>query len=312
MTQLRQSDCRRHPEEGAVNAFVLGVLALFALFSAQASADERPAAARNREMASQQKVLENKLKLIEHMLEGQSAHRVHAADDSAALEKLTAAQAAYAEAVSAHNRQQIAKASYHADEALRLGGQAIREVVHRSPDIDQWAERYKDVHERVRAYHQAYARALSDNSRTGSAAIPEDELDRLMVKAEKLARGGDYEQAVTKLSALAARLEVELVRLRHRQTLIHELKSDTIEEEYVYERERNRSYAMLLQMATSQLEVHPAATIQPPKILQANEGERERAESAARAGDAAQALKIIEAATNSMVQALRKTGMYLP
>ena len=295
-----------------MNGFVLGVLASFALFSAQASADERPAAARDRELASQQKVLENKLTLIQRMLEGQSAQRVYAADNSAALEKLNAAQAAYAQAVSAHDRQQIAKASYHADEALRLGGQAIREVAHRSADTGQWVEQYKDVHERVRAYHQAYARVLSDNSRTNSAAIPEDELNQLTVEAEKLARGGDYEQAVMKLSALAAKLEVELVRLRHQQTLIHELKFETIEEEYVYERERNRSYAMLLQMAISQLEVHPAAAIPPPKILQANESERERAESAARAGDAVQALKIIEAATNSMVQALRKTGMYLP
>ena len=295
-----------------MNGFVLGVLASFALFSAQASADERPAAARDRELASQQKVLENKLTLIQRMLEGQSAQRVYAADNSAAVEKLNAAEAAYAQAVSAHERQQIAKASYHADEALRLGGQAIREVAHQSPDSGQWVERYKDVHERVSAYHQAYSRVLSDNSRTNGAAIPEDELDQLTVEAEKLARGGDYEQAVMKLSALAARLEVELVRLRHQQTLIHELKFDTIEEEYVYERERNRSYAMLLQMAISQLDVHPAVAIQPPKILQANESERERAESAARAGDAAQALKIIEAATNSMVQALRKTGMYLP
>lgn len=295
-----------------MNGFVLGVLASFALFSAQASADERPAAARIRELASQQKVLENKLTLIQRMLEGQSAQRVYAADNSAAQEKLNEAKAAYARAVSAHDRQQIAKASYHADEALRLGGQAIREVAHQSPDSGQWVERYKDVHERVSAYYQAYARVLSDNSRTNSAAIAEDELDQLTVEAEKLARGGDYEQAVMKLSALAARLEVELVRLRHQQTLIHELKFDTIEEEYVYERERNRSYAMLLQMAISQLEMHPAAAIQPPKILQANESERERAESAARAGDAVQALKIIEAATNSMVQALRRTGMYLP
>ena len=72
MTQLRQSDCRRPPRDGAVNALVLGVLALFALFSAQASADERPAAARIRELASQQKVLENKLTLIQRMLDASS------------------------------------------------------------------------------------------------------------------------------------------------------------------------------------------------------------------------------------------------
>ncbi|UCD68717.1 MAG: hypothetical protein JSW48_00980 [Betaproteobacteria bacterium] len=312
MARLGQSDCWPRPEEGAVTGFVLGVLASFALFSAQASADERPAAVRDRALASQQKVLENKLTLIKRMLEGQSAQRVHAADNSAALEKLNAARVAYAEAVSAHDRQQIAKASYHAGEALRLGGQAIREVAHRSPDNGQWAERYKDVHERVRAYHQAYARVLSDNSRISSAAIPEDELNQLIVEAEKLARGGDYERAVTKLSALAARLEVELVRLRHQQTLIHELKFDTIEEEYVYERKRNRSYAMLLQMAIHEVEVRPAVSSQPTKTLQTNESERDRAESAARAGDPAQALKIIEAATNELVQALRKTGMYLP
>jgi hypothetical protein len=295
-----------------VNGFVLGLLASAALLSAQVSADDRPAAARGRELASQQKILESKLTLIKRMLEGPSAQRVHAADNSESLEKLIAAQAAYAEAVSAHDRQQIAKASYHADEVLRLGGQAIRKVVDLSPDTGQWAERYKDVHERVRAYRQAYVRALSDDSRTHSAAMRQEQLDRLMVQAEKLARSGKYEQAVTRLSAVAAKLEVELVRLRHRQTLVHELKFDTEEEEYAYELERYRSYAMLLQMAISQVEVHPTPTSQPPMIMRANEIERERAQSTARAGDAAQALKIIEAATNNLVQALRKTGMYLP
>jgi len=69
------------------------VLASAALFSAQVSADERPAAARDRELASQQKILENKLTLIQRMLEGPTAQRVHAADNSAALERLNAAQA---------------------------------------------------------------------------------------------------------------------------------------------------------------------------------------------------------------------------
>ncbi len=311
MARPRQSDCARLPEDGVVAGFILGVLASFALLSAQANADERPAAARDRELASEQKVLENKIALIARMLDGQAAQRVLGADDSAATEKLSAAKAAYAEALSAIERRQLAKANFHADEALRLGGQAIREVATRAPDTAHWTRRYQDVHERVSSYCLAYARVLSDDSRTDSAAIPQEELDQLMLEAEKLARNGKYEEAVTKLSALAAELETELVRLRHQQTLVHELKFETLEEEYAYELERNLSYAMLLQMAISGEGMHPVAS-QQPKILQANESERERAERVAVSGDAAQALKIIEAATDKLVHALRETGMYLP
>jgi hypothetical protein len=308
----RQSDDRCLSDLGTVIASVLGVLASLALFSSPLHADERPAAARDRELAYQQKVLENKLALIARMLDGESAQRVLDADNSNATEKFSAAKAAYADALSAIERQQLAKASHHADEALRLGGQAIREAATRKPDTSLWTKRYQDLHERVSSYSLAYASVLSDDSRTLGAAIPQEELDQLMLQAEKLARSGQYEDAVNELSALAVKLESELVRLRHQQTLVHELKFETPEDEYKYELERNRSYAMLLQMAVTQEGVHPTAASQSPQILQANETERERAQSAAAVGDAAQALKIIEAATDKLAQALRKTGMYLP
>ncbi len=310
--RMRASDFRGFLQVDTFGSLFLGVLALVALFPSQANENERSAAGRNQELALQQDALESKLVLVRRMLESESAQRVLDADNSVAVEKLNAAQAAYLEALRAIERQQIAKASFHADEALRLGVQAIRVVAKRPPDAKHWANQYSEVRARVSSYREAYARVLSDDSRGRGPIIPETELDQLMLEAEELARRGEHEQSVAKLAALAAKLEVELVRLRHRQTLVHELKFGTIEEEYAYERERNRSYTMLLQMAISHVEVAPTGASQPPQILQVNESERERAQSVARAGDVAQALKIIEEATDELVRALRKTGMYLP
>ena len=75
----------------------------------------------------------------------------------------------------------------------------------------------------------------------------EKRLERIpQKKAEALAQKGDYLAANKHLFQAANLVEAALTRARDKETLVHQLKFETPEDEYAYELQRNNSNQLLI------------------------------------------------------------------
>ena len=107
-------------------------------------------------------------------------------------------------------------------------------------------------------------------------------------------------------------LELTLTRLRDRETLVQTLEFATVEDEFRYERNRNRSYEMLVEIVLGERSLSPRARADAVATLAVNRGVREQADGLAAGGDARGALKVLEDSTGHLVTALRAAGVPIP
>ena len=93
---------------------------------------------------------------------------------------------------------------------------------------------------------------------------------------------------------------------------MQELKFDSIEDEFRYERSRNRSYEMLVQMALDEQRVSPRNRDSAVAAIAGNHGARDQADALATGGDAKGALALLEVSTGRLIAMLRSAGFPIP
>ena len=94
-----------------------------------------------------------------------------------------------------------------------------------------------------------------------------------------------------------------------KETLIHELKFDSIEEEYAYALETNRSYKKLLNMVLENMDESSPNHASMEKLVRGNEELLTEANANVASGKMEQALVIIDNGNITLIRTLSATGL---
>lgn len=254
----------------------------------------------------------SKLGLLGRMLEGDvMTKRVESSGNPLAQEKLHQARAVHQRAAAQQGAGAFSAADQSANEALRLVREALKAADNKVVDAARLKAEFQSRRERVLGFRDAYTRIQAEKTRSRGGMLDEGELETLVTQADALARQGRWEEGGQLLARAGVLLEQALTRLRDKETLVHELKFASAEEELQYERNRNHSYALLLDLVVSE-----KRTAGLPELVQravaANQAALARADEAVRASDTSGALRILEGATAALAQTLRMAGLPVP
>jgi len=254
--------------------------------------------------------VERKVRLLDRLLaDSASRRKIELSNDDAsagelarALMSLDAAQNALArsEWESADQAAAAGLAAYSA--ALRAAGATRSEDAGRAKfqKTRERVDRFMDAYDRIRT-----EKALPDARDTLDGA----EVDRLLRSADEAAARGDYADANHSIDAAASLVEAALTGLRRHETLVHELSFADPADAYRYERKRNESYALLVDLFESGGAINAMALAQLRAAVDANAAVRSEADAAFERGDAAAAIALLEDGTNRLAAALRRSGL---
>lgn len=274
---------------------------------------DEPRAAAPRTAPVTEASVDSKLALVTRMTASDGAAQgIERSADPAALEHLQHARAALVRAAEARAGGRLPEADALVTEALAQVSVALRKVRNPREAAAQARRQYEELRARVVGFHEAYVRVIAEKSRSRGGVLEEGEVEAALRQAQAMARDDRHAEAVALLTREADRLELTLTRLRDRETLVQTLEFATIEDEVRYERNRNRSYEMLVEMVLGERSLSPRTRADAVATLAGNRGAREQADGLAASGDAKGALKVLEDSTGRLVSALRAAGVPIP
>lgn len=177
-------------------------------------------------------------------------------------------------------------------------------------------QRLKEAFERRRSavttFLSAYERVSGDKDVSAATRSHIAEIKDMTVEADSLAEAGKLEEAneLLKTAYLAARGDIR--ELREGKTLTRTLNFETAEEEYSYERDRNDSHFMLLRFALTEKNPPKSRLTRIESLRDKAQGLRDQADNQAGSGDAATAIDTILLSTETLLKAIRMSGVWIP
>lgn len=257
--------------------------------------------------------VDSKLALVGKMVApGGAGDAIARGPDAEAKAQLELARGRLAKAREARSEGRLTDADALATEALSVFSGALRRVQSSKQNAQQARRRYEEVRDRVVGFHEAYQRVIAEKPRARGGVIDDGAVETALRQAQGAAHEERWADATTQLAAIAEKLELALTRLRDRETLVQELKFANVEEEYRYERNRNRSYEMLVEIAMDEQRIPARHRDSATGVLGTNRDARDQAESLAGGGDARAALKLLEDSTGRLIGVLRAAGYPIP
>ena len=256
---------------------------------------------------TQRQLLEQKAALVASYLDSAMARRVAEGDDAEAKALVVRAATLLDRIRRALAAGEFAAAERDLDEALRSLGMATQiAATARSAETEAQARvRYERLRGRIDSYLASGTAGAGTPWQSAAAR-----LETLTAEAAALAGTGRYRDA-NKLLGEAYRTVVAIVaESRAGQTVVSRLSFATAQDELDYERRRNDSYEMLLDLMLSERE--PAADTLRALVgrHRADSGDlRRRADAAAEAGDYRTAIDRMEEATRRLARALQAGGV---
>src|SRR5262245_11409129 len=273
---------------------LLGFFSLWQLAAAQAPATQAS--------------IESRLASLETLIEKSSAAQAveksavpeAQAARSKAREALNAARAAHASGDAAGAERQLASAREYMMQAVRASAPGARQADQAKLDFERRLES-------TRALISAQKRVSAEKG-TGADAVrsAEQRLDAALALREK----GSMEAARAQLDESYLIAKASLGSMRSGDTLVRSLTFETKEEEYRYEVDRNDTHQMLLRVLLDGRSQAPGG--QAAALAERARGLRAKADEAARRGDHAGAVRLLEDSTGELVKAIRGAGVYIP
>lgn len=300
-------DMARHLSLRAFLCLVLLVVGL-------AVAGALPALAQNAQRVPVEKATTEQKAVFVGKLVGRSvaAKTIEDKGDSKAKASLARARSLVEEA-----RRDIADARYSVangklDEALRLVNTEARKLSEADIKGKRQQEAYDKRHNAVAIFLSAYERVASDKELSAATKAHIKEIRTAMRQAEGLAAAGDMTKAINVLESAYRTARGDIRQLREGETLVRTLNFETPEEEYLYEHDRNDSHIMLLRFAIS--EKNPPATrrVRIDALHEQAMDLRSEAEAEARSGDHVDAIETLVQSTQTLLKAIRMSGVWIP
>lgn len=206
----------------------------------------------------------------------------------------------------------LAGAQEQIDEALGNVTRVLRSRRSSKSEKEQALKNYEAMHQRIDAFYNALTSISKEKNTRIHEYINLQEFEQYRAEAERLAANSDLKNAQSYLQKASLMVERALARIRAKETLVHALKFDSIEEEYRYESERNRSHEMLVKLLVAQNEPSPDAMKVYDDLLAENNNLRAKADALMQGKDAAGAKQLMEEGTDKLIRALRMGGMFIP
>ena len=239
------------------------------------------------ETAASRAVLEQKVKLLESYLASTTVARIEAAGDNEANAELQRARSIFAAARTALVDGDLERAAAGLDEALRTASAATAGARSRPR---RTAAQSKTEYEHLRGQILNYATALDRNPRPGEdkAGAERDRarLGQILDTASSHADAGRYDLARDALAEAYRLAVLAITAQRKGETTVFRLAFETPADEYSYERKRNDSYEMLVEITVGEKKSPPSdLTATVDRLVGESRQLRERATAAASAGD---------------------------
>ena len=256
------------------------------------------------------RVVESKSRLLDKIVNGSStAQRIEDSKNNEAIALLNAARKSLAESKKLFGQGCI-KAS---EEKLNNGLQAIetasRDVVD-SRRLEKAAhQRYKLLREQAVSLREAYDLIMKEKNNPAVDILDENSLEELLNLSAEQAQKDNYKQANKTMLKATNMLEVSLTIVRDKETLVHDLTFDSIEEEYAYVLETNNSYTKLLKLVMGNQNTDDPKHASMEKLVKINKDLRTVADENISKGNMEAALANLEEGTENLIRALRFAGI---
>ncbi|RMD62370.1 MAG: hypothetical protein D6826_07550 [Alphaproteobacteria bacterium] len=274
------------------------------------------AAVSHADPSSLQQAIRQKLDLIEKYFTSSTALRIDDGENARAQALLEEARRLVSTARRALDEGALQDASRALDRALRkltaasrAGGQKKKLQGESTVAPSAYERRRKQVH--------SYLDALVRHARASTAATAThhdlNEVQRLIEQADALAKDGRYDAATRVLDKAYRQAVSAVIAQRKGQTTVYRLEFDSPEDEYRYERDRNDSYRMLVDIMMQTHAAMPAAAkMRIQALIEDGRALRRDAQATADQGDVTTAIAIMEQATRRLIRALQMSGIPVP
>lgn len=203
------------------------------------------------DLEQQRRLAEQKLKLVEMLLNSPAAQAASAGQDADAAAQIERGRTLLKQAKASLTGQQFPEAARLLDEVLRSVSKAGNRSAGSLPESVQ-KERFKDMSEQVATYRGSLA-DMSKDSRV-AAAVPAllQRVDALADEGRKLAVAGRMGDANRKMADAYKLAVEEISRLRAGHEVVMSLKFASPVEEYAYEQKRFHSNEILVSMMVAE------------------------------------------------------------
>jgi len=189
---------------------------------------------------------------------------------------------------------------------MTMASRAVRDL---EREHETQVRLYKQLREHIDTFIDAFDRVQQEKGEANvSALLDRGRLQALTREAEESFSADKPAEANRSLREATGMIESALSDARHKDVLLHELSFDSLQEEYDYELERNRSYLMLIRLLQDKGTVSEASRAYIQKITLQNQAAQQNAGSLAGRGELEAAIRELERSTDRLSRALRMTG----
>ena len=257
--------------------------------------------------------LQDKLASVERLLSGSSvSNQVLNSDNEAAIQHYRLAKSLYDQAVSAAKEGKDDKAR----ELITRSKTALFDAVEFA-NLQVGAKKkdnqdYETMRKSVSALMDALDRVGDQKGKHEQNLALMEDLKKRIHDADELFFHQHYRKGSDMLARTLNDIKLAIRELRSGDTLVRSLNFSNVEDEYRYELDRNDTHLMLLDMFLEELPKDRQLDAKAQeKILKAKK-QRENAEKHAGEGDYEAAIRELEQSTRDLIDAIRKTGVYIP
>ncbi|HEX6827573.1 MAG TPA: hypothetical protein VF104_01190 [Burkholderiales bacterium] len=252
-------------------------------------------------------VVEQKLKLLESLLNSPKTAQISAGGDTEAAALISQARKGLEEARLALAAGDTTKAGALLDQALKASSTASSRTARAGQD-DAQRVRNRQMLDELNSYSASLTQAvLEKGSAEGTAAV--QRIDKLVAQAGQMTAAGQHAEAGKLISEALNLAVATLSALRSGQTVVLSLKFDTPADEYAYEQKRHQSNLMLVEVLVREGKVEEGRRQLLERFVDESAQLKQQAEQLATAGDYAGAIKSMEKANDRLLTGLRASGL---
>lgn len=241
-----------------------------------------------------------------------AARTIESSGDAAAMAKLVQARGLVQDADNDLAAGRYGVANEKLDRALGLVNSETRRLSQTEMKQDRRREAYEKRLHTVQTFLKAYERVAGEKQMTAASTAQLTDIRQLMAAAESRAADGKLEEATELLDKAYATARGDIRQMRDGETLTRSLNFETAEDEYSYEHDRNESHLMLLQFAISEKNPPKTRLVHIEELRQQAVDLRARAEGEAKAGKHEEAIGTLVQSTDTLLKAIRMSGIYIP
>ncbi|ALP54213.1 hypothetical protein Tel_14290 [Candidatus Tenderia electrophaga] len=249
-----------------------------------------------------------RLDYLGKLLDSRSGQRLAQHPDGAIRGRIEAMLAQAREAIAGGDNDTADALTKQALETLMS---AVRELPADPEETARHKARYEELRRGLEKFNYAQAANRERFAAQAKQASEPDhsQVNKLLALADRDAKAGDYEQAVTRLTEAQSIVTSALRGMLNHKQLVIELDIGTPEKEYFYELRRYQGYEELIPVAIETKRPNEMATQTMIKLGEKAKWMSEQARGKAMQGDYAVAIRMIMDATDVVKQALRVVGI---